>query len=295
MKLQSSIFHAGATAVAHYGRTGMRGQWRLVQVLRQLAPFGFAPKIVRRQPLPKVNLSWNVVDLRNNVDEAIFYYGAYERSSVARLPEVIGPGNVCLDVGANTGFYSVVMAHLVGDTGRVHSFEPSKVFRELLVANLAANDLRNVSVYPIGLSAHAETGILHRTRDTATQLAGVHPADKSADETIELDSLDARAEALALTRLDFIKLDIDGGEADFFAGAQRTMARFRPRLLLEVVPALLARKNLRITDLLRPLEDLGYTFEVEARQAAGSAAAIEAWFDRSSVNGANVFARAARN
>ena len=84
--------------------------------------------------------------------ERLMWAGAYERDLVALFKRYLKPGMTVVDVGANIGYFSVIAAGLVGDTGSVHAFEP---FPECF------NRLKhNLSVFP---SAHAYSCAVGRT------------------------------------------------------------------------------------------------------------------------------------
>jgi hypothetical protein len=114
------------------------------------------------------------------------------------------------------------MALTVGDTGRVLSFEMDPSFFQILGNNIAANALDRV----------------------ATPMLGEVSADA--------DSLDAAAERFDLKRLDFIKIDVDGGDYDVLRGGLRSLKRFRPVVVVEMT-----KNQEAICALLR--DEVGYT------------------------------------
>lgn len=77
-------------------------------------------------------------------------------------------------------------------------------------------------------------------------------------ETIEVRTLDAFAHAHALTRLDFLKADVEGWEARMLAGGIETIGALKPKLFLELVQSSLARAGSRAEDVFALLTPFGY-------------------------------------
>lgn len=79
------------------------------------------------------------------------WLGSYEAAKQKRIFEVVRPGMVCWDVGAHVGFYTLLLAELVGPDGRVFAFEPLPGNLELLRRHVEMNGYRNVRVVPAAL------------------------------------------------------------------------------------------------------------------------------------------------
>ncbi|HEV8631942.1 MAG TPA: FkbM family methyltransferase [Thermoanaerobaculia bacterium] len=177
-------------------------------------------------------LLWQL-DPRRHIHSEIIQKGVYERASVRWVRNNVAPQWVVFDVGANFGYYTLQLSRLVGPQGRVHAFEPSPRFRAELSEHLELNGCTNVVVEPVGLSDAPGRRELFRDRDTATFYQQPKPVSDSTPETVELTSLDLYAATRSLERLDFIKIDVDGEEERLLTGAQATLRRFRPLMLVE--------------------------------------------------------------
>lgn len=86
--------------------------------------------------------------------EKQLYEGRYELDELRLASALVQPGDLCIDVGANIGIWTLVLARLVGCAGLVHAFEPSPIARERLLR--AVRDLSNVQVHPQALGAKLE-------------------------------------------------------------------------------------------------------------------------------------------
>lgn len=152
---------------------------------------------------------------------------------------------VVCDVGAHAGQFTKLFARLA-PAGRVYSFEPGGYALSILRRVVALHRLRNVEICAVGLSDRAGNETLRvpvkRSGSMGFGLShlGAEPR-ASVAEPVQLTTLDAFAAERKLTRLDFVKADIEGWEMRMLAGAAGAIARFRPALLIEVQGAHLAR------------------------------------------------------
>jgi FkbM family methyltransferase len=139
-------------------------------------------------------------------------------------------GAVFLDVGAYIGPYTILAARASGAAGRVLALEPDPKNRRQLDKNLALNGITNCTVVP--LAAWSRTGpIGWRKADHPDWHRASEEANARTTEAITLDDLVARH---TLDRVDWIKMDIEGGEIEALKGAENILARFRPKLFIEV-------------------------------------------------------------
>lgn len=169
---------------------------------------------------------------------------------------------VIVDIGAHAGQFAKLFARLAPQ-GRIYAFEPSAYARSILKPALAVNRARNVTVVPTGLSDAPGEAVLSTPIKSRgglgfglASLAGAAGGRASAEQTVALETLDAFVAREGLTRLDFIKADVEGWEAHAIRGGLATIARFRPAMFIEVVDESLARAGetpQTLWDLLAPL------------------------------------------
>lgn len=142
-------------------------------------------------------------------------------------------GDTVVDAGANIGVFTVLAAKSVGDDGKLIAIEPEKKNVENLRKNIEINGLNNVAVVPKGLWNRRSKKRLYLTRGSTghslvqeqahhTDLAGHQPTDDKTEE-IETDTLDNILEELGVSKVDFIKMDIEGAEIQALDGMKRTL------------------------------------------------------------------------
>ncbi len=164
------------------------------------------------------------------VGRSLDLYGEFSQGEADLFQALLAPGQVVVEVGANIGAHTVLLARIVGETGLVLAFEPQRRLHQVLCANLALNGIPNVI---------AEQVALGRTEGTAQ----VPPLDYGADLNFGGLALDQahEGEAVPVRPLDayrlpdcaFLKVDVEGMEAQVLAGAETLLRSHRPLVYVE--------------------------------------------------------------
>ena len=192
----------------------------------------------------------------------------YEPGVWRFLRSAVTPGMVCVDAGANQGYHTLLLAKLVGRTGRVYALEPVAEEARRLRRNLTLNTLAgNVRVEVAALGA--TTGDLplhvgpstHRSRSSLATLPREVPPE-AAVRRVPVFALDDYLRGCLCDgkrRLDVLKADVEGGEWDLLTGAADAIARYRPILVMEVADVATLQFGYQASFLVWLLGDLGYT------------------------------------
>ena len=200
-----------------------------------------------------ITVRWHggtTVDLTLGNDNSLCLYvcGSFEPNEFAFLDKVLRPGMVFVDVGANDGYYTLFAARRVGPSGRVVAAEPSSRERAHLQRNLGRNGLDNVSVIPAAIGATsglADLHLAHGVHAGHNTLGGFAHDDvvRASLERVPIEPLDSIIGRLALPRVDFVKIDVEGAEARVIAGASNVLTSMRPMMLIEVNDKALRAQN----------------------------------------------------
>jgi FkbM family methyltransferase len=136
----------------------------------------------------------------------------------------VKPGMNVLDVGANQGLYSLLLARLVGRGGRVFSFEPDPILYDVFRRNIDANGATNITVFNTALSNSAGAATLYRCPFNSgdNRLARGDLSDSAEFVTVQTARLD---DLLPSQRIDFAKVDVQGWERSVFEGMGETFSR----------------------------------------------------------------------
>ena len=162
--------------------------------------------------------------------------GQFEGAEVAFVSRFLRPGMTVLDVGAHHGFYTLLLSKLVGPEGRVFAFEPSPRERRALLRHVKINRCRNVSVEGLALGSEEGNASLFVVQGGQTGCNSLRtPARDVPGEftsiPVHIVRLDDWLDAQKIERVDFIKMDVEGGELEVLRGAENLLER-RPRLLI---------------------------------------------------------------
>jgi FkbM family methyltransferase len=177
------------------------------------------------------------LDLTRLVDWDICYFG-YEREVTALIARLVRPGHAAIDVGANTGLHSLVMARSAAP-GVVVACEPNPDLGPLLAHNVALNDLDNVLIEPVAVNARPGSTILYVPTDpTHDGGSSLHPtmhhhlASRRAI-SVQGATLDELVDRFNLLSVDLVKVDVEGLEGSVLAGAQSLLEKQSPALVFE--------------------------------------------------------------
>ena len=199
----------------------------------------------------------------NEMCKSIFVTGSYEPNEMIWLSQTLKSGMTVIDAGANIGFYSLAISTLVGPSGRVIAVEPSPREMAALRENAKLNDRNNLTFVPAALAdREAEVDLMVAAAEKAGHnTLGGFAYNTALDhrEKVRTRKLDALVAELALDRVDFIKMDIEGAEHAALRGAQETLRKFRPTLLVEVSDKSLRFQGSSAQELLAFLRELGYS------------------------------------
>jgi FkbM family methyltransferase len=160
--------------------------------------------------------------------------------------EAYGPGVVVVDGGANIGTHTVVWAKAMTEWGSVIAFEPQERVYYALAGNIALNNCFNATAHQKALGSVAAqifVPALDHTKPTnfgGVSLRHIGPAC-GVGEVATVDSL-------GLTRLDLLKLDIEGMEGEALDGARETIERCRPMIYAEIDVCGRDKVTSRLTD-----------------------------------------------
>ena len=157
-------------------------------------------------------------------------YGEFSEGEVELFRQLVKPGHVVVEIGANIGTHTVFLARATQPKGAVIAFEPQRALFHILCANIALNALGNVHTY-MAAAGRSPGRITVPTVDYGTQgnFGGVAlggEAEGNAVQVVPLDSLN-------LPACHLLKIDVEGMEGEAIAGAEATIRRFRPPLYVE--------------------------------------------------------------
>ncbi len=149
----------------------------------------------------------------------------------------VKPGMTVLDVGANFGYFSLLLADLIGNDGRQIAVEPNPQVAAKLRKTLALNGFDGrTRVEEVALSRNPDGEVSFAVSQMNPGGSRIVPRGtrREGSETITVRSTNIDTMCAKLDRVDFIKIDAEGAEGDILEGMKETIARHRPMLLMEM-------------------------------------------------------------
>jgi FkbM family methyltransferase len=232
------------------------------QPLRQAAFSVYARVVRHRVVTAAVDGAQYELHLGEMIDLAL-YLQQFEPDVRTAIRRLTAPGMTVLDIGANVGAHTLLFSSLVGGTGRVVAFEPTEFAFAKLRKNAALNPELPVEIVRTALADHTspqqEADFRASWQSDGTRVNGL--------STVDFVRLDDWAAQHALSRVDLIKLDVDGYEYPVIAGGLDTIARSRPTFIIEATGLHFADPARNPFEVLRSLR---YGFwDIEGREQIG--------------------------
>jgi FkbM family methyltransferase len=168
-------------------------------------------------------------------------------------------GMTIIDVGANNGHFTVEFAQYVGDTGKVHSFEPQRIIFQQLCGNVFLNGLDNVHTYNVALGDKLGVTYVEKPNyfDSGyVNFGDVHILDSENEnvEKVEIKTVDS----YDFDNVGLIKLDAQGFESYILSGATNTINKHRPYIFIEIEDDQLKKYGFSEQSLIDQIEKMDY-------------------------------------
>ena len=203
-------------------------------------------------------------------EDGIFTYLSFDRISkhlvngrwageiLDLYKKLVKEGDNVIDCGAYIGVHTVALSKIVGDNGMVCSFEPHRIYHQLLCSNVIKNGLANVRAFNMGLGAYKEKSKItsrdiFATTDTHYSHSAIVEDRNKEGEVVYIETLDN----LDLPKISLIKIDVEGYELNVIKGGLKTIERDSPLILFEYNRQT-SRFNYTKEDLFGYLEGLNY-------------------------------------
>lgn len=187
----------------------------------------------------------------------IYFNRYYDYHEMAFLRRYLRPGDGFIDGGANIGTYSMLVAALVGPSGRIDAFEPFAKSAERVRENARLNGFENVHVHEAALADEAGVDAFVVDRDVSNRLRTSTDVGARVIE-VQVRRLD-QVVSPGSSRYALAKLDVEGAELRALLGAEALLRAGEPSVwLLEVTPGLLRKRGTSPEELRAFLEQRGY-------------------------------------
>ncbi len=184
--------------------------------------------------------------------------GVYEPETAVFLSRFVQPGDTVFDIGANIGYFSLLLSRLAGPAGRLFAFEPAPGNYALLTKNLAANHCDNARAIAAAVADVTGTARLAPSRQMVDYRLALTP--DTAGTSVLCFALDDFIREEHIDRVDLIKMDIQGAEGLALAGMRQLLSRHgrQPVVLFEFWPVVLQQTGITAHEILVRLQAEAY-------------------------------------
>ena len=259
-----NAFRSGKLAKADYIESMFQHHSLLPEYQRLMAERGVKQVLVTPNEVvfqfEEDNLKFivNVQDRRTAALE-VLNFGPYESVDANCIFKYLQGAKVFLDIGANLGWYSVKAA-LRDPNLKIYAIEPIPSLCRLLNRNCELNDTSQIKIFDIGfgkVNGRAEF-FYSPTMSVAASLRNITERPDVEKVYCQILTLDEFVRNEALTRLDFIKCDVEGAEKLVFDGGQQTLTKFRPIVFCELLRKWSAKFDYHPNEVIMMFHDLNY-------------------------------------
>lgn len=220
-------------------------------------------------PKTSTEIETTIIDnikMKLNITEYIqaylYNFGSYELPTINYIKKNIKPNMTILDIGGNVGLMTLVFANQLKKTGKVFTFEPEPNNFSKLQHNIKLNEFSNIVLNQVAVSD--SNSVLKFFLSTGNNF-GVHSLIYNEDldqnfievPTVKIDDFVLKNN---ISKVDMIKIDVEGAELDVINGMRDLLKRDKPILILEVVSKYLKSRGLSSSEFKRTMNaEFGYT------------------------------------
>jgi FkbM family methyltransferase len=196
------------------------------------------------------------------LSSGFFHLGVINPHETNILKKVLRNGDVFIDIGAYVdGWHSIIASKLVGEKGKVYTFEPVPEYYKKLSKNIKLNNGKNVVIEKLAVSNNngKQTFYIGGLASTLYKEHLPGENDIKGKVTVTTVSLDAYITQNNIKNISLIKIDVEGAELDVIKGGRKTLkAKNSPDLMIEVSDVYLKHGNTSEDELLTLLKKFGY-------------------------------------
>lgn len=221
----------------------------------------WCPESKRKVIHTQINGYELLVLANEDVGRQIHYRGYYEQAETVYLRKKIRPDSICVDVGANVGYFAMLMAQ-TAHSGSVHAFEPIALNASLLKASAVLNGYFNIHINQCAVG------------DTEGEVSFSQSADSAYSSMLDTDrkplqqvitvpslTLDGYLDQNQVPRVDILKADVEGAEGLVISGASGLLSDNKRRpdvILMELYDDNLKVFGSSVGLMVEKLQDFGY-------------------------------------
>lgn len=233
----SSISHAFYFIKQYKRRYGFS------KAIRVLIHYGYIA-IKKILPHPQRNIievngyKMSIIPNDPGISQELRTFKTHEPLSTKLISQLLRKGMICLDIGANIGYYVLLESKIIGNAGRVIAIEPSPQNYNCIKKNLELQESRNVEAFNFAagdIDGNIRFFINERSNGCKVLLEGEKIPNRPGFITyVPIKRMDDFLNEKGIEKIDFIRMDVEGYEWNIFQGMKNTIRKSKPIIQLEV-------------------------------------------------------------
>lgn len=201
----------------------------------------------------------NVIPGDLGISSELLMFKTHEPLTTNLLSKELKKDMVCLDVGGNIGYYTLLESNIIGNGGKVIAIEPSPPNFQHLKKNLEIQDTQNVDAY--NFAAGDVDGTVNFLVYQESNGSFTIPDGETTNlpgELIKVKAkrLDTFLDEINIEHVDFVRMDVEGYESHIIQGMKNTIQKSKPMFQIEVHASLLGKEGTR--NFLKDFQNFGY-------------------------------------
>jgi len=215
-------------------------------------------KGVKKQEIYRNSIQLHL-NLEDWIQQQIYFLGEYEKNEIDYLYAHLKKGDIFIDLGGNIGLFSLNASKIVGDEGKIYAFEAFTPNYNHFRKHIDINHFNNIKLEHLAVAD--KKGFIEILYDETYHNVGMASSflqEYTAKEKVESISLDEYAKQQQISRIDLIKIDIEGGEYSALTGMREILMHYRPKILIEINNIALKSSNRSEEELVSLLTEKGY-------------------------------------
>lgn len=208
-----------------------------------------------------IRILWNPNDIRSSANTLV-NHGNHESDDGKFLLAAAKNSQYIFDIGANAGYYTLHFAKQYPKIKQVHAFEPVPKTFQALLKNITTNKLQP-KIVANNLALGQKMGevnffVPNFSGSCAASIKNLHPEESNTEVCTTMTTLDEYCNQRRITKIDLIKIDVEGAEFFVLEGAIKTLEKFKPTLFIEILRKWSRKFGVDPNQTISKLLNLGY-------------------------------------
>jgi len=198
--------------------------------------------------------------------------GVWDANEFKWLEENVKPGDNCLNIGANVGYFSILMSRLVGPEGNVKAFEPNKLLFKYFKRNCQNQKTRNVEFYPYAIGDKNGHALFYENKKNFGDGRIFNPMMTQVGGSSEMAGFDLKLKPkkvrirklddLKINKINVVLIDTQGSDHLVIKGMENIIKESRPKILTEFVPGWIVDQGGNPLKVLEEYKSYGYNLKL---------------------------------